>query len=30
LADANVQKFVAGAPLKKSIYVPGKLLNLVA
>ncbi|MBX5461087.1 MAG: leucine--tRNA ligase [Steroidobacteraceae bacterium] len=29
LADANVQKFVEGKPLRKVIYVPGKLVNLV-
>ncbi len=29
LADANVQKFVAGQTLKKKIVVPGKLVNLV-
>jgi leucyl-tRNA synthetase len=29
LADANVQKFIAGAVLKKKIVVPGKLVNLV-
>ena len=29
LADANVQKFVADATLRKVIVVPGKLVNLV-
>ncbi len=29
LADANVQKFIAGQMLKKKIVVPGKLVNLV-
>ena len=29
LADGNVQKFIAGQPLKKKIVVPGKLVNLV-
>ena len=29
LADQNVQKFVEGGP-KKTIYVPGRLLNIVA
>jgi leucyl-tRNA synthetase len=29
LADANVQKFVADSPLRKVIYVPKKLVNLV-
>ena len=29
LADANVQKFVDGKPVRKVIYVPGKLVNLV-
>jgi leucyl-tRNA synthetase len=29
LADANVQKFVAGAPVKKLVVVPGKLVNVV-
>ncbi|MDI3260680.1 MAG: leucine--tRNA ligase [Sinobacteraceae bacterium] len=29
LADDNVRKFVADAPLKKRIVVPGKLVNLV-
>jgi leucyl-tRNA synthetase len=29
LADANVQKFVEGKPLRKVVYVRGKLVNLV-
>ena len=29
LADAGVQKFVAGAPIRKVIVVPGKLVNVV-
>ena len=29
LAEANVQKFVAGQTIKKKIVVPGKLVNLV-
>ncbi|MDN5872943.1 MAG: class I tRNA ligase family protein, partial [Sinobacteraceae bacterium] len=29
LADASVAKFVDGQPLRKTIFVPGKLLNLV-
>jgi leucyl-tRNA synthetase len=29
LADANVQKFVDGKPVKKAIYVKGKLVNIV-
>ena len=29
LADANVQKFVADKPIKKAIYVTGKLVNIV-
>jgi leucyl-tRNA synthetase len=29
LADANVQKFVEGKPIKKAIYVKGKLVNIV-
>ena len=29
LADANVQKFVAGAPVRKVIVVRGKLVNVV-
>jgi leucyl-tRNA synthetase len=29
LAVANVQKFVDGKPIRKAIYVPGKLVNFV-
>jgi leucyl-tRNA synthetase len=29
LADANVQKFVEGKPVRKAIYVKGKLINVV-
>jgi len=29
LADPNVQKFVEGKPVRKFIYVPGKLANVV-
>jgi leucyl-tRNA synthetase len=29
LADPTVQRFVAGQALRKVVYVPGKLLNLV-
>ena len=29
LADANVQKFIEGKPVRKFIYVPGKLANVV-
>jgi leucyl-tRNA synthetase len=29
LADANVQKFVDGKPIRKAIYVTGKLVNIV-
>jgi leucyl-tRNA synthetase len=29
LADVNVQKFVEGRPVRKFVYVPGKLANLV-
>jgi len=29
LADANVQKFIAGAAVKKMVVVPGKLVNVV-
>jgi leucyl-tRNA synthetase len=29
LADANVQKFVEGKPVRKAIYVKGKLVNVV-
>ena len=28
-ADANVQKFVEGKPIRKAIYVTGKLVNIV-
>jgi leucyl-tRNA synthetase len=30
LAEANVQSFVDGKTIRKVIYVPGKLLNIVA
>jgi leucyl-tRNA synthetase len=30
LADENVQKFVGGKPVRKVVFVPGKLVNLVA
>jgi leucyl-tRNA synthetase len=30
LADPNVQKFIEGKPIRKAIYVRGKLVNLVA
>jgi leucyl-tRNA synthetase len=30
LADANVQKFIGGAVVRKMIVVPGKLVNIVA
>jgi leucyl-tRNA synthetase len=30
LADGHVQRFVAGKPIRKVIYVPRKLLNIVA
>jgi len=30
LADPNVAKFVGGKPVRKVIYVPGKLVNVVA
>jgi leucyl-tRNA synthetase len=30
LADPNVQRFMEGRPLRKFIYVPGKLANVVA
>jgi leucyl-tRNA synthetase len=30
LADANVRKFIADKPVRKVIYVPGKLVNVVA
>jgi leucyl-tRNA synthetase len=29
LADANVQKFIGGAAVRKVIVVPGKLVNVV-
>ena len=29
LADPNVQKFVDGKPVRKFVYVPGKLANVV-
>ena len=29
LVDANVQKYVEGKPIRKAIYVKGKLLNIV-
>jgi leucyl-tRNA synthetase len=29
LADVNVQKFVAGSPVKRVVVVPGKLVNVV-
>src|SRR5687768_9108829 len=29
LADPNVQKFLEGKALKKVIYVPGRILNLI-
>ena len=29
LADANVKKFVDGNPIRKAIYVAGKLVNIV-
>jgi leucyl-tRNA synthetase len=29
LADPNVQKYVDGKPIRKAIYVPGKLVNIV-
>jgi leucyl-tRNA synthetase len=29
LADPNVQRFVAGKPVRKFVYVPGKLANVV-
>ena len=29
LADENVKKFIEGKPVRKVIYVPGKLANLV-
>ncbi len=30
LADANVGRFIGGKPVRKVIYVPGKLINVVA
>jgi len=30
LADENVRKFIDGRPLRKVVFVPGKLVNLVA
>jgi leucyl-tRNA synthetase len=30
LADANVQRFMEGRPLRRFVYVPGKLANVVA
>jgi leucyl-tRNA synthetase len=29
LADPNVQRFMEGRPLRKFVYVPGKLANVV-
>ena len=29
MANANVQKFVAGQSVKKVVVVPGRLVNLV-
>jgi leucyl-tRNA synthetase len=29
LADAGVAKFVGDAPVRKLVYVPGKLVNVV-
>jgi leucyl-tRNA synthetase len=29
LADTHVQRFIAGAPVKKVIIVPGKIVNIV-
>jgi len=29
-ADATVQKFLDGNTIRKEIYVPGKLVNIVA
>jgi leucyl-tRNA synthetase len=29
LADANVQRFVADKPVRKTIVVPGRLVNVV-
>ena len=28
-ADAKVQSFIAGKPIKKAIYIKGRLVNLV-
>ncbi|MBJ7019547.1 leucyl-tRNA synthetase, partial [Vibrio cholerae] len=30
MQDENVQKFIDGLTVRKVIYVPGKLLNIVA
>ena len=30
MADASVQKFTDGLTVRKVVYVPGKLLNIVA
>ena len=30
MADASVQKFTEGLTVRKVVYVPGKLLNIVA
>ena len=29
MKDPNVQKFMEGKPVRKAIYVPGKLVNIV-
>jgi leucyl-tRNA synthetase len=29
LADPNVQRFMEGKPVRKFVYVPGKLANVV-
>ena len=29
MANANVQKFVSGQPVKKVVVVPGRLVNVV-
>jgi leucyl-tRNA synthetase len=29
LADANVRRFMEGKPVRKFVYVPGKLANVV-
>jgi leucyl-tRNA synthetase len=29
MADANVRRFMEGKPVKKAIYVKGKLVNIV-